>query len=383
MFHFTDSQCRIVRAIAHRPDNAKLLSNARFIVLEHILPTTQEFLRHLKDVGSEVFAVIAKPYSIHEKTLQEMKEDSFRIVSESYDTLEKTDLLRKLILEAINRTREDKKQIVLLDIGGYFAESLRTLSSDERGHIAGVVEDTTFGHNRYTKLREQIEVPMASVARSELKEIEARFVGRDAVHATDHVLREIGISLTGRNALVIGYGMIGKHIARTLRRHDLNVYVYDLEDYQILKAFADGFHIHKKVQLLRYADIIFSATGSWAIHNRPAMSLEEIEDCKNNVVLASVGSKDVEFDIAAVRHQSHGEEKLSERLVRYKLGDKHVIVANNGTAVNFLLPSIPREVMDLVFAEILELTLSALRMELPKGMLQQSTPSLLNKIAKG
>ena len=228
------------------------------------------------------------------------------------------------------------------------------------------------------------QFPIVYVARSELKEIEARFVGRDAVQAMDMILRNLGISITGRNALVIGYGMIGKNVARTLRSYDLNVYVYDKEDAKLLRAFNDGFHIHKKVLLLRHADIIFSATGSEAIYGEPAMNFQEIEDCKNGVVLASVGSKNTEFDVASMERYAKCES-LNDYLAKYTLpNSKYVILANNGTAVNFVLPSIAREILDLVFSEILQGLLSLLRepTHCVAGTLNISSPDTINRIAK-
>ena len=393
MYHFTSPQLKVVQAISNRPENAKLLSNLRLILLEHILPTTEEFIRILENVGVEVFAIIAKPYSKDPKVLKRLKESKLRIIEESYESLENGKTLRTILIDAANQSRDDGKRIAVIDVGGYFAAPLSMLSEKYLEHFVGVVEDTTFGHNRYVNLIDLLQrqdngkvlkFPIVSVARSELKKIEARFVGRDAVQAMDTILRDLGISITGRNALVIGYGMIGRCVARTLRSYDLNVYVYDLEDRQLLRAFNDGYHIHKKVVLLRHADIIFSATGSEALHSKPAMSFEEIEDCKNGVILASVGSKNTEFDVAALNHFAD-KKPLNEHLDRYILpNSKYVILANEGTAVNFTRPSIAREIMDLVFSEILQGILGLLptRREYQPGVINVLDLEIVNKISK-
>lgn len=249
MYHFTE-QLRVTRGISRLQENSELLKNTRLIILEHILPTTEAFLKTLQEVGCEIFAVITKPYSIDEKVFDSLIESNFNIIRiNSYDEIENTNILDNLLVEANKKSEEDSKSIAIIDVGGYFAKPLSNLTFENKCHIIGVIEDTTFGHNRYKSKINEIKFPIASVARSELKEIEARFVGRDAVQAMDIVLRKLGISITGRNALVIGYGMIGKNVARTLQGYDLNVYVYDIEDKQLLKAFIDGFHIHKKTML--------------------------------------------------------------------------------------------------------------------------------------
>jgi len=302
------------------------------------------------EIGADVFSLIAKPYSIDEKVMINLKSKEILIIEESYETLETSEVLSKLIEKAVAKSKEDGKQIIILDVGGYFALPLSKINKEAEKYIAGVVEDTTFGHNRYLEHSKNVRVPIYSVARSNLKEIEARFVGRDAVYSMDYVLRQVGVTISGRNALVIGYGMIGKNVARTLKSADLNVYVYDKHDHKNLHAFIDGYHIHKKRELLKQADIIFSATGD----PNGAISFKELEETKDNVILASGGSRDSEFDIKTLKEQANREKPFGAQLVEYRLPhSRHVIVAKSGTAVNFILPSLPIELLDLVFSEIL------------------------------
>lgn len=367
MFHFGETQLRVVQRTTSLPDNAQLLDKTRALVVGHILPTTEEFIRLLMDAKVAIHALFAKPYSIDSGVLESLKGRGVKVVEETYETLDTSDLMYDELASAIRMSKEDDRRVVLFDIGGYFAKPLSLLSAADASKIAGVVEDTTFGHNRYATAVNStngIPVPVYSVARSDLKKIEARFVGRDAVQAVDQMLREVGIAMTGRNALVIGYGMIGQNVARALRNYDLNVYVYDLEDRKLARAFIDGFHIHKKSVLIPSADIIFSATGSEALHGQPAMSLEEMEECKPNVILASVGSRKSEFDVEALVASKPEGTKMSRYLTKYVPMSKPVILANEGTAVNFTLPSIPVEVLDLVFAEILYCAISLLKQNL-------------------
>lgn len=380
-YHFHGSQLRVFRKYTRINENAELLGRSRFILLEHVLPTTAEMILHLKNVGADIFALLAKPYSIDSISLAKIKSDyNVRVIEESYATLENTNILDNLIAEAVEKSREDSRDIVILDVGGYFSLPLSRIDDEAQKYIAGVVEDTTFGHNRYLQNSKSIKVPIYSVARSNLKEIEARFVGRDAVYSMDHVLRQIGITISGRNALVIGYGMIGKNVARTLKSADLNVNVYDKHDNKNLHAFIDGYHIHKKRELLKNADIIFSATGD----PKGAISFQEIEETKDNVILASVGSKDSEFDIKNLKEQSIREKEFGPNLMEYRLPhSKHVIVAKHGTAVNFILPSLPVEILDLVFSEIILCSLLLIKKdkEIERGVVNVSPDVFLDRVA--
>jgi adenosylhomocysteinase len=381
-YRFGDTQLRVVHSHVAREKN--LLKKTRFVIVEHILPTTAEFLRLLKRSGADVAGVIAKPYSIDARALKAIKRMGINVVvNKSYKEIEERGVVEAQVQNAERLSDDDHRRIVLVDVGGYFA---KLLAQQQTRHVAGVVEDTTFGYNRYKSQVEKIRVPILSVARSPLKEVEARFVGKDAVVAMDLILRDIGISISGRNALVIGYGMIGQNVARTLRRYDLKVFVYDKRDTMNLKAHADGYVVHRKSELVPKADIIFSATGSEAIYGKPALEYKEMVDsCRDDVVLASVGSRNTEFDVDQLTDQATKTEKLSDQLVSYRLTkNTNIHLARAGTAVNFYLPSIPIEILDLVFSEIVVGCLRLLTepTTLALGAINESPVDALDPIAK-
>lgn len=360
-YHFTNNQLRVFGKYVREQRNKNVLEKTRFIILEHILPTTENMIKQLRNGGGEVFAVVAKPYSIVEDVMESLVADGITVIKKSYFDLENTDVLLQLLKDAVEGSKKDSKAIIIIDVGGYFAKpiiNLQSIMPECTEYITGIVEDTTFGHNRYIKEKDKINVPIFSVARSSLKEIEARFVGQDAVFAMETILREKGILMSGRHALVIGYGMIGKNVALALKNSHLVVSVYDKYDHRNLAAYIDGFNIHKRRELIKSADIIFFATGN----PDGALSFEEIEECKDSVILVSAGSKNTEFDLATLELQAEEKIQLSKYLAEYVLQNgRRIIVANNGTAVNFILPSLSVEVLDLVFSEILLCSLLLLR----------------------
>jgi len=142
--------------------------------------------------------------------------------------------------------------------------------------------------------------------------------------------------------------MIGKNIALAAARRQVRVSVYDQRDHRKLAAFCRGFRVHKKHELIKCADIIFSATGTAAI------SLDDILMCKDGVVLASAGFKDIEFDVHSLRDYATDMVQLSAHVERFLLpSGKAVYVVERGSPVNFLVQSVPSEVIDLVYSEML------------------------------
>jgi adenosylhomocysteinase len=351
-------ELKVCARILKQLRNRKYMEGCRLLLLEHILPTTESLVYNLLESGAEIHVIFAKPYSIDNEVYNRLLERKINIQNYSYEDLEKGEYIPNAIKSAVKKSKEDGRKILIYEVGGYFAKFLvRSMNNEYVDYIAGVVEDTTFGHNRYLKLKDQIDVPIISVARSRLKEIEAHFVGRDAVMALDIQMREIGESITGKNAVVIGYGMIGKNVARYLRSADLNVSVYDIRDHRCIKAFMMGFNVNKKIVLIRKADFIFAATG-WSSYMKmeqcPALTIDDIIDnVKDNAMLVSVGSKNNEYEIEKLVEVAEDCEEIGTQIKRYTLPNKDKVnVVKDGTAVNFMLPSIPIEILDIVFSEI-------------------------------
>lgn len=379
MYHLDGSQLRVCGKYVRQERNRHALEKTRLIILQHLLTDTEELVNLLISSGAEIHCLVAKPYSVDEGVFKRLTKKGLRILREPYKALEESNLLLNLLREAIAKSRTDGKQIVIQEVGGYFALPVSQLSDDECTNVAGVVEDTTFGHRRYESLITKIKVPIFSVARSALKEIEARFVGKAAVTAVEQEFRKLGTSISGRHALVVGYGMIGKNVARSLRDHDVMVSVYDKNDHRNINAFSIGYRIHKKIELIKSADIIFSATGERAI------SLSDLEMAKNDVILVSAGSKDIEFDVGALVDLSVKRKAVSSNIKKYVLpSHKNIYLFRDGTAVNFIIDSVPSEVIDLVFAEILICTMLLLKVHerYDSGVIHRTPETYLNNVAK-
>jgi len=193
----------------------------------------------------------------------------------------------------------------------------------------------------------------------------------------DKIMRQMGVTISGRKALVLGYGMIGRNAARALRDFNLEVAVFDKESHRNLAAFLEGYTIEPKVDLLRRAEIIFSQTAE------QALTQEDMKHCRHNAILVSLGSRNTEFDLEGLKTFSTKKEKLNDLLVRYKLPNGNsTVVVNGGTAVNFLGASIPIEVIDLIFAEMTLGALKLLRGECKPGALHTSAGTDLHFIAR-
>lgn len=85
-----------------------------------------------------------------------------------------------------------------------------------------------------------------------------------------------------------------------------------------------------------------------------------------------------------LKEQSIREKEFGPNLMEYRLPhSKHVIVAKHGTAVNFILPSLPVEILDLVFSEIILCSLLLIKKdkEIERGVVNVSPDVFLDRVA--
>lgn len=369
---------RVCRNFLSAKDIRDQLKSTRFLIIQHLLDDTAELIQILIESECSIDYFFAKPYSIDLNAKRKVEDFGVPIHVFEYDSIASSDFLTKVIKKSIKKASSNNEKLILLDVGGYFSDPLMQLTDDELALITGVVEDTTFGHTRYSQLvnDHEITTPILSVARSRLKEIEAHHVGNAVVNAIEKYLKEVGVSLVGKQALQIGFGMIGENVARALSAQNVRVSVYDQNDIQNLHAFMDGYSVNKKSDLLPYADLIVSATGTRAI------SIDDLYSMKSNVFLASAGSQDIEIPIKYLKDNAT-QTKLTDALSSYRIENgSSVILLCEGTAVNFGVNSIPREIMDLVFAEILYGAIQLVNGELKAGKIHASNPKILGRISK-
>jgi adenosylhomocysteinase len=312
---------------------------ATSLVITHLLPERPAFLGAVARM-TRVAAVLPKPKSLVRQTVDDVRQhfavhpltrEQFAEAGQALDYLEDT---------------VPGEDLILLDVGGYFAPSLGVIAGKFSGRILGVVEDTENGYRRYRSLA-VLPCPVYSVARSPLKECEDHLVGHSVVFSTEALLRAHGCILTNRNACVIGYGKIGRSIAQALHDRGVRVTIYDSDPVKRVQAHAHGFRVTEhRADALRDADLVICATGNLALRRADFRAL------RNGAHVASVTSSDDELELLSL-DGSYNRTLLPHGTTRFSTEDHHFHVLNDGNAVNFLHGAEVGNYIHLVQAEIL------------------------------
>ena len=309
------------------------------VAITHLLPERPIFLEALARI-TELRAVLPKPNSIDISARDE--------VSERWhcDRLDRMAFVSPDKALAYLESRAPGEQLVLLDVGGYFAPALPQLCDRFSGRILGVVEDTENGHRRYLE-HDKPPCPIYSVARSPLKTPEDFLVGQSVVFSTEALIRSRGDILYGRGATVIGFGKLGSSVAHMLHARNVRVTVYDSDPIKLTHALSQGFHTAPTLhEALRGAGIVIGATGNLALRR------SDFERIPNGAYIASVTSSDDEMELAAIQ-AAYTREETGPSVVRYSRTGHYFYVLNDGNAVNFLHGASVGTFIFLVQAEIL------------------------------
>ncbi|MFI6706155.1 adenosylhomocysteinase [Nonomuraea sp. NPDC050478] len=309
------------------------------LVITHLLAGRGTFLDGVARV-CDVAAVLPKPRSINDDCRREI---GAALQVDELDRAAFADPERAL---AYMESRAAGRDLVLCDVGGYFAPALEHLHTHFSGRLLGVVEDTENGHQRYAGLG-KTSVPVFSVARSPLKDPEDYLVGQSVVFSTEALVRSRDDILYGRPACVIGYGKIGRSVAAMLHARHVAVTVYDVDHVRRVQALSQGYRTAASLaEALADAGVVVCATGNLALKE------DDFARIPNGAYIASVTSSDDELELASLVGL-YARTPVGPHVTRYSRTGHYFYVCADGNAVNFLHGASVGSFILLVQAEII------------------------------
>jgi adenosylhomocysteinase len=217
---------------------------------------------------------------------------------------------------------------------GLLQRSLKTEPSkwtDMAKSIKGVTEETTTGVKRLYKMAEKNELlfPAINVNDSVTK---SKF---DNLYGCRHSLidainRATDVMISGKLAVVCGYGDVGKGCAQSLRGQGARVIVTEIDPINALQAAMEGYEVNTTESVLGVADIFVTATGNEAI-----ITAEHMAGMKHNAIVCNIGHFDNEIDMAGLARSGATRDELKPGTDLWTFADGHaVIVLAEGRLVN-------------------------------------------------
>jgi adenosylhomocysteinase len=252
---------------------------------------------------------------------------------------------------------------MILDDGGDLTQVVHDKYPEMLQHIHGISEETTTGVHRLLKMMEDgsLRVPAINVNDAVTKSKNDNKYGcrhslNDAIkRGTDHLL-------SGKKALVIGYGDVGKGSAASLRQEGMIVKVTEIDPicamqacmdgYEVVSAYKNGINTGRiediEKDLLAKTDLVVTATG-----NINVCDAAMLQSLKSGAVVCNIGHFDNEIDTAFMRKTWEWEEIKPQvhKVYRNKATNDHLILLSEGRLVNLgNATGHPSRVMDGSFA---------------------------------
>jgi adenosylhomocysteinase len=160
----------------------------------------------------------------------------------------------------------------------------------------GVSEETTTGVHRLYKLQElgKLLVPAFNVNDSVTK---TKF---DNLYGCRHSLvdglnRALDVMISGKVAVVIGYGDVGKGCAQSLRGQGARVIVTEIDPINALQAAMEGYEVTTIEDTLGRGDIYVTTTG-----NVDVITIDHMTKMKDQAVICNIGHFDNEIQVESL-----------------------------------------------------------------------------------
>jgi len=222
---------------------------------------------------------------------------------------------------------------------GVVLELLRTTLGADPGKWArigkdlrGVSEETTTGVHHLYEMEEDgsLLFPAINVNDSVTKSKFDNLYGcRHSV--IDGLNRATDVMLSGKTAVVLGYGDVGKGCAQALKAQGARVIVTEIDPICALQACMEGFTVGTLEDALETADLFVTATG-----NRDILTAKAMSRMKDKAIVANIGHFDNEIDMAGLeKWEGIRKEEIKPQYHEWTFPDGHsILVLAEGRLMN-------------------------------------------------
>ncbi len=237
--------------------------------------------------------------------------------------------------QTLNFTDKNGKAIgpnLLVDDGGDLTAWVHNKHPELLADIKGVSEETTTGvHNLYKMLqKKKLKIPAINVNDSVTKSKFDNIYGcRESL--VDSIRRATDIMLSGKVALVAGFGDVGKGSAQSLRNNGARVIIAEVDPICALQAAMEGYEVKRIEDVTKEIDIFVTATGC-----KDVITIKHMEKMKDGAIICNIGHFDIEIQVDALnKYPKIKKTQIKPQVDLYTFPDGHsIILLAEGRLVN-------------------------------------------------
>ncbi|MGZ4032857.1 MAG: adenosylhomocysteinase [Tumebacillaceae bacterium] len=238
----------------------------------------------------------------------------------------------------------------IIDDGGDLVSTLHgdPARAGQLANIIGGCEETTTGILRLKSLDKEgaLKFPMVAVNDAFCKYLfDNRYGTGQSVW--DGIMRTTNLVVSGKTAVVVGYGWCGKGVAMRAKGLGARVIVTEIDPIKAVEAIMDGHEVMPIIEAAKHGDFFVTVTG-----NKDCITKAALEVMKDGAILCNAGHFDVEISKPDLRELSTNIREVRKNIEEFTFADgRRVFLLAEGRLVNLAAgDGHPAEVMDMTFA---------------------------------
>ena len=312
-------------AIRNEYKKNKPLNGAKIIGCLHMTIQTAVLIETLVELGAEVRWSSCNIFSTQDHAAAAIAKKGIPVFAWKGETEEEYWWCIKQTIEG----QKNWKPNLLLDDGGDLTALMHSDYQDLLKNIKGVSEETTTGVKALKKMENQkkLMIPAFNVNDSVTKSKFDNLYGcRESL--VDGIRRATDVMMSGKVAVVAGYGDVGKGSAASLRQSGARVMITETDPICALQAAMEGYEVVLMDEVIEKADIVVTATG-----NKDIVTIEHMRKMKDRSILCNIGHFDNEIQVDSLKNYKWNEVKPQVHEIEFP-DKKRIILLAEGRLVN-------------------------------------------------
>jgi adenosylhomocysteinase len=320
-----ESEMPGLMALREEYGEKKPLKGARIIGCLHMTIQTAVLIETLVHLGADVRWSSCNIFSTQDHAAAAIAKAGIPVYAWKGETEEEYIWCIKQTIEG----KKDWKPNMLLDDGGDLTAMMHNDYKELLKEVKGVSEETTTGIKALNKMEKNktLMVPAINVNDSVTKSKFDNLYGcRESL--VDGIRRATDVMMSGKVAIVAGFGDVGKGSAASLRQSGARVLVTEADPICALQAAMEGYEVVLMDEAINKADIVVTATG-----NKDIVTADHMRNMKDRAILCNIGHFDNEIQVEALRNYKWSEVKPQVHEIELPSG-KRIILLAEGRLVN-------------------------------------------------
>lgn len=307
---------------------SKPLKGARIAGCLHMTIQTAVLIETLVELGAEVSWSSCNIFSTQDHAAAAIAKAGIPVYAWKGMNAEEFDWCIEQTLFAF---KNEQPLNMILDDGGDLTNMVLDKYPELVQGIRGLSEETTTGvHRLYERVKNsKLPLPAINVNDSVTKsKFDNKYGCRESL--VDALRRGTDLMLSGKVAVVAGFGDVGKGSAESLKNNNVRVIVTEIDPICALQAAMEGYEVKTMENAVKEADIVVTATG-----NEKIITEKHFRLLKDKAVVCNIGHFDTEIDMAWLnKNYGHSKVEIKPQVDLYNIDGKEIIVLAEGRLVN-------------------------------------------------